>query len=577
MPQASRIRKSFSGNQKFTFDFCIPRKHPRHTSTMDTLRLWKGAAQIGTMRACRGPGEAQSGGVCPSCHPGDLMQDTLKRLGLSATNPGTWLGATSLEDENAALIESVNPATGEVIASVRTSTPAEYEQVISQARDAFLEWRKVPAPVRGDAIRRIGNALRDHKDALGSLVTLEMGKIKAEGDGEVQEMIDIADFAVGQSRMLYGNSMHSERPQHRMYEQWHPLGVVGTITAFNFPVAVWSWNACIAAVCGNINVWKPSPKTPLCSVAVQNICNEALADAGLPEILYVFNDADNALAQQFVDDSRVDLISFTGSSAVGRKVGERVAARMGKWLLELGGNNAIIVDEHANLDIAVPGIVFGSVGTAGQRCTSTRRIICHESRMEELKSALVNAYGQVRIGDPLDPDTLMGPVIDESALDRVEAALDVVRKAGGEVLCGGDRLDRAGNFMTPAIAVANNDWDIVQTETFGPILYLMPYRDLDEAIAIQNGVPQGLSSAIFTDNLQNAEYFLSNGGSDCGIANVNIGTSGAEIGGAFGGEKETGGGREAGSDSWKAYMRRQTNTINWGADLPLAQGIDFKL
>jgi aldehyde dehydrogenase (NAD+) len=404
-----------------------------------------------------------------------------------------------------------------------------------------------------------------------------MGKIKAEGDGEVQEMIDIADFAVGQSRMLYGNSMHSERPQHRMYEQWHPLGVVGTITAFNFPVAVWSWNTCIAAVCGNINVWKPSPKTPLCSVAVQRICNEAIADAGLPEIFYVFNDANNELAQQFVDDTRVDLISFTGSSAVGRKVGERVAARMGKWLLELGGNNAIIVDEHANLDIAVPGIVFGSVGTAGQRCTSTRRIICHESRMDELRSALVNAYGQVRIGDPLDPDTLMGPVIDESALDRVQAALEAVRDAGGEVLCGGERLNRPGNFITPAIAVASNDWDIVQTETFGPLLYLIPYRDLDEAIAIQNGVPQGLSSAIFTDNLQNAEYFLSASGSDCGIANVNIGTSGAEIGGAFGGEKETGGGREAGSDSWKAYMRRQTNTINWGKDLPLAQGIDFKL
>jgi aldehyde dehydrogenase (NAD+) len=505
------------------------------------------------------------------------MQDILERLGLGATNPGTWLGATPLEDTSAGLIESLNPATGELIASVRTTTPAEYEQMIGQARDAFREWRSVPAPVRGDAIRRVGDALRDNKDALGSLVTMEMGKIKAEGDGEVQEMIDIADFAVGQSRMLYGKTMHSERPLHRMYEQWHPLGLVGTITAFNFPVAVWSWNACIAAICGNINIWKPSPKTPLCSVAVQKICNEALADAGLPEIFYVFNDADNVLAQQFVDDSRVDLISFTGSCAVGRKVGERVAQRMGKWLLELGGNNAIIVDEHANLEIAVPGIVFGSVGTAGQRCTSTRRIICHESRMDELREALVNAYGQVRIGDPLDPDTLMGPLIDESALDRVEAALDAVRQAGGEVLCGGERLDRPGNFITPAIAVASNDWEIVQTETFGPVLYLIPFSDLDEAIAIQNGVAQGLSSAIFTDNLQNAEYFLSSGGSDCGIANVNIGTSGAEIGGAFGGEKETGGGREAGSDSWKAYMRRQTNTINWGRDLPLAQGINFEL
>ena len=505
------------------------------------------------------------------------MQDILKRLGLAESNPGTWLGAESLEDTQAQLIESINPASGEVIASVRSTTATEYEKLITAARESFAEWRKVPAPVRGDAVRRIGNALRDHKDALGSLVTLEMGKIKAEGDGEVQEMIDIADFAVGQSRMLYGKTMHSERPLHRMYEQWHPLGVVGTITAFNFPVAVWSWNACIAAICGNVNVWKPSPKAPLCSVAVQKICNEALADVGLPNAFFVFNDGSNELAQRFVDDKRVDLVSFTGSCAVGKKVGERVASRMGKWLLELGGNNAIIVDEYANLDIAVPGIVFGSVGTAGQRCTSTRRIICHESRFDELKDTLVNAYGQVRIGDPLAPDTLMGPLIDESAVDRVEAACEAVKAAGGEILCGGERLDRPGNFITPAIAVAENDWEIVQTETFGPILYILKFKDLDEAIAMQNGVAQGLSSAIFTDNLQHAEYFLSSGGSDCGIANVNIGTSGAEIGGAFGGEKETGGGREAGSDSWKAYMRRQTNTINWGRDLPLAQGIDFNL
>ncbi len=505
------------------------------------------------------------------------MQDILKRLGLSDTNPGTWLGSRSLEDRSAKLIESINPANGEVIASVRSATADEYEQVIAAARAAFLEWRKVPAPARGEAIRLVGNALRENKDALGSLVTLEMGKIKAEGDGEVQEMIDICDFAVGQSRMLYGNTMHSERPLHRMYEQWHPVGLVGTITAFNFPVAVWSWNACIAAICGNVNIWKPSPKTPLCSIAVQKICNQALADAGFPEIFYVFNDADNELAQQFVDDERVNLVSFTGSCAVGKKVGERVAGRMGKWLLELGGNNAIIVDEFANMDIAVPGIVFGSVGTAGQRCTSTRRIICHESRMDELKEKLVKAYGQVRIGDPLDPNTLMGPVIDEAALERVESAVAAVDAAGGEILCGGNRLDGPGNFIEPVIAVAKNDWDIVQTETFGPILYLISCSDLDEAIAMQNGVVQGLSSSIFTDNLQNAEYFLSNAGSDCGIANVNIGTSGAEIGGAFGGEKETGGGREAGSDSWKAYMRRQTNTINWGKDLPLAQGINFDL
>jgi aldehyde dehydrogenase (NAD+) len=505
------------------------------------------------------------------------MHDILKKLGLAETNPGTWLGSTALEDESAPLIESINPATGDVIASVRSATAAEYEQLIVAARESFREWRKVPAPVRGDAVRRIGNALRDNKDALGGLVTLEMGKIKAEGDGEVQEMIDIADFAVGQSRMLYGKTMHSERPLHRMYEQWHPVGLVGTITAFNFPVAVWSWNACIAAICGNTNIWKPSPKTPLCAVAVQKIVNEALADTDLPNAFFLFNDGTNELAQTFVDDKRVDLVSFTGSTAVGRQVGERVAARMGKCLLELGGNNAIIVDEYANFDIAIPGIVFGSVGTAGQRCTTTRRIICHESRMTELKEALVKAYGQVRIGDPLDPDTLMGPLIDESAVRRVESAVESVKTAGGEILCGGERLDGPGNFITPAIGVADNGWDIVQHETFGPILYLIPYQDLDEAIAIQNGVAQGLSSAIFTDNLQNAEYFLSNGGSDCGIANVNIGTSGAEIGGAFGGEKETGGGREAGSDSWKAYMRRQTNTINWGKDLPLAQGINFDL
>ena len=505
------------------------------------------------------------------------MHDILKRLDLSESNPGTWLGAKSLEDSAAKEIESINPATGEVIARVRSTTAAEYDQVITAARNSFQEWRKIPAPLRGDAIRRVGNALRENKDALGSLVSLEMGKIKAEGDGEVQEMIDICDLAVGQSRMLYGNTMHSERPKHRMYEQWHPLGVVGTITAFNFPVAVWSWNACIAAVCGNVSVWKPSPKAALCGLAVQKICNKALADAGLPTIFYLFNDADNELAAKFVDDPRVDLLSFTGSCGVGKQIGARVASRMGKWLLELGGNNAIIVDEFANMDIAIPGIAFGSVGTAGQRCTTTRRIICHESRVDELKQKLVHAYKQVRIGDPLDPDTLMGPVIDESSLERVEAAVQAVKDAGGEILCGGERVDRPGNFITPVIAVAKNEWDIVQSETFGPILYIMTYTDLDDAIAQQNGVVQGLSSAIFTDNLQHAEYFLSNGGSDCGIANVNIGTSGAEIGGAFGGEKETGGGREAGSDSWKAYMRRQTNTINYGNDLPLAQGVSFDL
>ncbi|MCH7981775.1 MAG: aldehyde dehydrogenase family protein [Proteobacteria bacterium] len=505
------------------------------------------------------------------------MKNILESLDLEAVNPGTWLGAESIEDSNASIIESINPATGEVIGSVRSTTAAEYEKVVTTARASFAQWRNIPAPLRGNAIRLIGNALRDHREALGSLVTMEMGKIKAEGIGEVQEMIDIADFAVGQSRMMYGNTMHSERPLHRMYEQWHPLGIVGTISAFNFPVAVYSWNAFIAAICGNVNIWKPSPKAPLCGVAVQKIVNKALADEGLPPVFFLINDGSNELAQQFVNDKRIDLISFTGSCAVGKKVAANVASRMGKFLLELGGNNAIIVDEHANFDLVIPAIVFGAVGTAGQRCTSTRRILVHCSRFDDLKSALVKAYGQIRIGDPLADDTLMGPVIDEAAMAGVESSLAAVRDAGGEVLCGGERIAGAGNFITPAIAVAENDWEIVQTETFGPVLYLIPFDTLDDAIAMQNGVVQGLSSAIFTDNLQNAEYFLSQSGSDCGIANVNIGTSGAEIGGAFGGEKETGGGREAGSDSWKAYMRRQTNTINWGKDLPLAQGINFDL
>ncbi len=505
------------------------------------------------------------------------MKKILDRLGLGAVNDGTWFGGNSSCDESTSVIESINPATNKVIAGVRSTSQAEYEQVIARAQESFAVWRDIPAPVRGEAVRNIANALREHKDALGSLVALETGKIKAEGDGEVQEMIDIADFAVGQSRMLYGRTMHSERPQHRMYEQWHPLGIVGTISAFNFPVAVYSWNACLAAICGNVNVWKPSPKTPLCGVAVQKIISAALADMDLPDVFFLINDGSNELAQQFVDDKRINLISFTGSCAVGKQISEHVSARMGKCLLELGGNNAIIVDEHANMDLVVPAIVFGSIGTAGQRCTSTRRIIAHRSRFDELKDMLVKAYGQVRIGDPLDPDTLMGPLIDEASMQRVEAACTQVLDAGGEILCGGERIDGPGNFITPAIAVAQNDWDVVQTETFGPILYLIPFDTLDEAIAMQNGVVQGLSSAIFTDNLQNAEYFLSHGGSDCGIANVNIGTSGAEIGGAFGGEKETGGGREAGSDAWKAYMRRQTNTMNWGKDLPLAQGINFDL
>ncbi|MBT8130805.1 MAG: aldehyde dehydrogenase family protein, partial [Gammaproteobacteria bacterium] len=483
-----------------------------------------------------------------------------------------WSKTTS-----AGVIESINPATGKSIARVYSASESDYERVIAESRKVAEQWRRVPAPRRGEAVRIATDALRRHKDALGSLVAMEMGKIKAEGDGEVQEMIDIADFAVGQSRMLYGYTMHSERPQHRMYEQWHPFGLTGIISAFNFPVAVWAWNAFLAAICGNACIWKPSPKTPLCAIAVQKICNEALEENGFPGIFSTFTDKDNRLAQQFVDDTRIDLVSFTGSCAVGRQVGQRVAARMGRSLLELGGNNALIVDEQANMKIAVPGIVFGAVGTAGQRCTTTRRLFAHEKIIDPLCDSLVKAYGQVRIGDPLDPQTLMGPMIDQPSVDRYSQAVSAVRESGGEILTGGKTLDRPGYFVEPAIARAENDWEIVQTETFAPVLYVISYSDLDEAIAMQNQVPQGLSSAIFTNNLQHAERFLSAAGSDCGIANVNIGTSGAEIGGAFGGEKETGGGREAGSDSWKAYMRRQTNTINWGSDLPLAQGIKFDL
>jgi aldehyde dehydrogenase (NAD+) len=505
-----------------------------------------------------------------------IVNEVLARLNLKPVNPGTWSGGTGWSADNRGpLIDSINPATNEVIAQVRCSTAADYEQVVQSAGSASVEWRRVPAPRRGEAVRLVAEELRAHKDALGSLVSMENGKIKAEGDGEVQEMIDIADFAVGQSRMLYGLAMHSERTQHRMYEQWHPLGVVGIISAFNFPVAVWSWNAFLAAICGNISVWKPSPKTPLSAIAVQEICNRVLTRHHLPPIFQLFIDAGNELAERFVDDPRIALLSFTGSTAVGRKVGERVATRLGKSLLELGGNNAIIVDESANLDLAVPSIVFGAVGTAGQRCTSTRRVFVHRARQAELEKRLLHAYAQVKIGDPLAPDTLCGPLIDRQAVAKFEAAVARVREQGGDILCGGRVLKGPGNFVEPAIVRARNDWQIVQTETFGPILYLIPVGSLEEAIAEQNRAAHGLSSAIFTDRLQNAERFLSAEGSDCGIANVNIGTSGAEIGGAFGGEKETGGGRESGSDAWKAYMRRQTNTINWSSSLPLAQGIRF--
>jgi len=502
----------------------------------------------------------------------------LRTLGIGECNPGACFGPDSWSaGSGAGVVDSVNPANGQRIARVQGASVEDYEKIIAIARKTFLDWRQVPAPKRGEAVRLCTEALRRLKDPLGSLVSLEMGKIKAEGDGEVQEMIDIGDFAVGQSRMLYGLTMHSERPRHRMYEQWHPYGVVGVISAFNFPVAVWAWNAFIAAVCGNVTVWKPSPKGALCCLAVQKICNEALHAGGFPPIFLSFIEPGHELAEKFVDDERVDMISFTGSTAVGRKVGTRVAARLGRSLLELGGNNAIIVDQSADLKMAIPGIVFGAVGTAGQRCTTTRRLFVHESIMKQVTDSLVNAYQQVRIGDPLEPDTLMGPLTDDSSVARFEAAVAAARKAGGEVLTGGKRLDRPGFFVEPTIIKASNDWEVVRTETFAPILYIIPFTSLDEAIHMQNNVRQGLSSSIFTNDMRHAEQFLSAIGSDCGIANVNIGTSGAEIGGAFGGEKETGGGRESGSDAWKAYMRRQTNTINWGGELPLAQGIKFDL
>jgi aldehyde dehydrogenase (NAD+) len=510
-----------------------------------------------------------------------MTHPVLTALGLGDNESGTFLGNGEWsKTRDAGVIEPVNPTDGSVLARVQASSQEDYDTIVERAQAAFKVWRTTPAPRRGEAIRLCADALRAHKDALGSLVALEMGKSKPEGDGEVQEMIDIGDFAVGLSRQLYGLTMHSERPGHRMYEQWHPIGLVGIISAFNFPVAVWAWNSFIAAVCGDISIWKPSPKVPLSAIASLRICNEALRKGGFPDLFFLFNDAGSDLAQAFVDDRRIGLVSFTGSTKVGRMVGERVARRMGRSLLELGGNNAIILDETADLKLAIPGIVFGAVGTAGQRCTTTRRLFVHESRYDDVLAKLVAAYKQVegKIGDPTDPKNLMGPL---NSQDAVQAYLDAIAKAkaaGGKVETGGAAIEREGNFVLPAIVTGlGNDADVVQTETFAPILYVMKYRDLDDAIHMQNDVPQGLSSSIFTNNLKAAEKFLAASGSDCGIANVNIGTSGAEIGGAFGGEKETGGGRESGSDAWRAYMRRQTNTINYSDSLPLAQGIKFDL
>ncbi len=505
------------------------------------------------------------------------MRQVLTRLGIESLNPGgfcgEWIGGGDK-------LESKSPIDGKSIASVAQVTEAEYDTIVARAHDAFLAWREVPAPVRGETVRKLGMALREVKQELGELVTLEMGKIRAEGEGEVQEMIDICDFATGLSRQLYGLSMHSERPGHRMYEQWHPLGVVGVISAFNFPVAVWAWNSALAAVCGDSTLWKPSSQTPLCAIACTKIAERVCRETGVdPAVFSLVIGRGSTVGERLILDRRIPLVSATGSCRMGYRVGEAVGKRLGRTILELGGNNAIIVTPEADMRLAVRAIVFGAVGTAGQRCTSTRRIIVHENVRDELIEKLIAAYRQVNIGNPLEPGTLMGPLIDTSASETMMKAIKQVKDEGGEILYGGQRLEGekypGGGYVTPCIAAARNEFKIVQDETFAPILYILKYKTFDEAIAMHNGVPQGLSSAIFTQNLLEAERFLSVAGSDCGIANVNIGTSGAEIGGAFGGEKETGGGRESGSDSWKAYMRRQTNTINYTTELPLAQGIRF--
>ena len=509
-----------------------------------------------------------------------MQKDFLRKLGLKSKNHGTWTGQEALTG-SARSLHSHSPVDGEHIGSVTLTTREQYEQVIAKAQEAFQIWRTTPAPKRGDIVRQYGDILRQYKDPLGRLVSYEMGKSLQEGYGEVQEMIDICDFAVGLSRQLYGLTMHSERPSHRMYEQWHPLGIVGIISAFNFPVAVWSWNSMIALVCGNVSVWKGSEKTPLCTIACQNLFQKVLKANDLPEGISSVINGDYKVGEYMTKDQRLPLVSATGSTRMGKIVGRTVAERLGRSLLELGGNNAIIVTPSSELKIVLTGAVFGAVGTCGQRCTSTRRLIVHESLYNDVKNALSKAYSQLRIGDPLDPNMHVGPLIDKDSVENYLNTISEIKKAGGKMLVDGGVLSgkgyESGCYVKPCIAEAQNDWAIVQHETFAPILYLLKYKTLDEAIAIQNGVPQGLSSAIMTSNLREAEHFLSVAGSDCGIANVNIGTSGAEIGGAFGGEKETGGGRESGSDAWKAYMRRQTNTINYSETVPLAQGIKFDL
>jgi len=500
----------------------------------------------------------------------------LEKLRIQDQNPGAAGARGWISEDGTERLVSINPATAEPIGSVTPASPAAYDRVIADAVAAFPGWRDRPAPKRGDMVRDLGNALRELKEPLGDLVTLEMGKIRGEGHGEVQEMIDICDFAVGLSRQLYGLTLASERPGHRMMEQWHPLGPVGVITAFNFPVAVWAWNAAIAAVCGDPVVWKPAEATPLTAIAVQHIANRVMADHGAAGVFGLVVGSGASVGERMLADRRLPLVSFTGSTPVGRRVAEVVAGRFGRTILELGGNNAIVVTEDARLDLAVRAIVFGAVGTAGQRCTSTRRLIVHRSIVDELTSSLARAYGQVAIGNPIEPGTLMGPLVGMAAVDRMFEAIERAKAEGGEVICGARRRPDLGPFFVePTIIRMPEQTDIVRHETFAPILYVMAYDQFDEALRLHNDVPQGLSSAIFTESVRRAEEFLSARGSDCGIANVNIGTSGAEIGGAFGGEKETGGGRESGSDAWKAYMRRQTNTINWSDQLPLAQGIRF--
>ena len=509
--------------------------------------------------------------------------DFLKKLGIKANNFGASTGLKWYGSKKAEQLEIHSPIDGKLIAKVYQATEEDYKKVSETAHAAFLQWREIPAPKRGEIVRKIGDKLRHYKEPLGKLVTYEMGKSIQEGLGEVQEMIDICDFAVGQSRQLYGFTMHSERPMHRMYDQYHPLGVVGIISAFNFPVAVWSWNAMLATVCGDANLWKPSSKTPLSAIAVQNIIGEVIKENKLPEGLFsLIIGKGSTIGEKLLNDKNVPLISITGSTAVGRHAAQVISKRFGKYILELGGNNAIILTENADLKLAVPAIVFGAVGTAGQRCTTTRRLIIHESIYDKVKQALLKAYKSLSIGSSLNAKNHVGPLIDKSAVEDYLNAISQVKKEGGKILYGGKVLNgkgyESGCYVLPTLAEAENHYKIVQEETFAPILYLIKYKgEVKNAISIHNDVVQGLSSAIFTTNLREAETFLSHVGSDCGIANVNIGTSGAEIGGAFGGEKETGGGRESGSDAWKAYMRRQTNTINFGTQLPLAQGIKFDI